>query len=217
MTVNATRHETLWLEIHEPGQSSINHKWRWDKISLLKSGIHKMVMLTAEAIDLVSTKYEPCLPPPGINKTQCMYNYLEHKLGCKLPWSSRGADNSSRSRLCDQPKDLKKFVNMYANFNDTDVEKFGCLEENCRQVRWDRIWTEDDIAPPDKFGNPTAKLQLGFQGNIPTTFVKHSFSYTFANFAADFGGYVGLLLGASILSLFDVIWEYGVKKSVNVE
>ena len=29
--------------------------------------------------------------------------------------------------------------------------------------------------------------------------------YTMTNFIADFGGYLGLLLGASMMSLFDII------------
>ena len=32
--------------------------------------------------------------------------------------------------------------------------------------------------------------------------------YSIANFIADFGGYLGLLLGASVLSMFDVILNF---------
>ena len=32
--------------------------------------------------------------------------------------------------------------------------------------------------------------------------------YSLTNFIADFGGYLGLLLGASVLSMFDVILNF---------
>ena len=32
--------------------------------------------------------------------------------------------------------------------------------------------------------------------------------YTMANFIADFGGFLGLLLGASVLSLFDIVLNF---------
>ena len=32
--------------------------------------------------------------------------------------------------------------------------------------------------------------------------------YTIANFIADFGGFLGLLLGASVLSLFDIVLNF---------
>ncbi len=97
-------------------------------------------------------------------------------------------------------------------FNDTEVKDFGCLEENCNQIDWDILWTENDRFPGDE-GQFVAFAQLTFQGNIPATVIKHSLAYTFPNFVADFGGYLGLFLGASILSVFDVLWNYCLKIS----
>ena len=34
--------------------------------------------------------------------------------------------------------------------------------------------------------------------------------YTYADLIADFGGYLGLLLGASIMSMYDIIAQIGV-------
>ncbi len=36
---------------------------------------------------------------------------------------------------------------------------------------------------------------------------KEKLSYEFTNFVADFGGYLGLLLGASLLSIYDGLIE----------
>ena len=49
----------------------------------------------------------------------------------------------------------------------------------------------------------TTQLSMQFAGSTYT--VKKQFlTYTFANFVADFGGYLGLLLGHSLLSLYDI-------------
>ena len=47
-------------------------------------------------------------------------------------------------------------------------------------------------------------FQDNFQGsNVEVT--KEVFAYQFANFVADFGGYLGLCLGASLLSIYDYV------------
>ena len=46
-------------------------------------------------------------------------------------------------------------------------------------------------------------MQLKNYNNFQVTVIKHVEMYKFMNFVADFGGYLGLLLGASILSIFD--------------
>ena len=42
--------------------------------------------------------------------------------------------------------------------------------------------------------------------------MEESLAYTFINLVAEFGGYLGILMGASILSLYDFLmdmnWKY---------
>ena len=46
------------------------------------------------------------------------------------------------------------------------------------------------------------------------------YTYDFNSYVSDFGGYLGLLLGYSIMSFFDMAWElftYFIKKGENQE
>ncbi len=59
-------------------------------------------------------------------------------------------------------------------------------------------FTLTDLAPENM-----TLIQLWLQKSLQTTVYKHSLSYQFSNFIADFGGYLGLLLGASLISIYD--------------
>ena len=54
----------------------------------------------------------------------------------------------------------------------------------------------------------TSFVKIYFQRNAPTVIIEQSLVYTFTNFVAEFGGYLGLLLGASLLSIYDDIWSF---------
>ena len=189
----------LFIEVHEPGQSSFNHEWRWDRLSFLRAGADQLNMLTAQVSEMIPTKSTPCTPdPPGFSKSQCMDRFMESKLKCKLPWTTK----SNGTRFCDKPNDLNGFINVYRKFKTAELKQFGCMAQSCRQTQWNRVWVSEDKTEPD-----IGKFLVSFQSNMPTTFIRHSLSYGFANFVADFGGYLGLLLGGSLLAFFDIIWN----------
>ena len=112
-------------------------------------------------------------------------------------------DFNKNQRLCDQPDDLSKYVAIYADAPVKEMEDFGCLEDLCNKIIWDRMWTDVSYRK-EKHAN----VRLHFQSNIPTKVTSQTFSYDFTNFIADFGGYLGLLLGASMLSIFDSVWSF---------
>ncbi len=81
------------------------------------------------------------------------------------------------------------------------LKEFGCLVPNCETVRWQTIKETTRTAPDSRM------LYLNFEipaGETVKVF-KEEASYGFASFVADFGGYMGLFLGASLLSLFEEI------------
>ncbi len=112
-------------------------------------------------------------------------------------------------RLCDQAQDLDNYIETYKSFSSKtkakEVKAFGCLKDTCRRAYWERLWS-DDLHEDEKLKG-LSKVQLNFQGDVPTIMSTHSFAYRLSNFIADFGGYLGLLLGGSLLSFFDFTWD----------
>ncbi len=65
-----------------------------------------------------------------------------------------------------------------------------------------------------EFGNGTSDIEMVVPRGIEVLEFREVPAYGFGSFVADFGGYLGLLLGGSILSIFDDIMDF--IKSVNL-
>ncbi len=113
---------------------------------------------------------------------------------------------NSEKRSCDKSRDLDNFVSVYKNFPMENLKNFGCLKENCDSTIWDRLWIHEDQY--DGLNSNESHFKMSFQSEIPTTIVKQTLAYYWPHFVADFGGYLGLLLGGSLLTFFDAISDF---------
>ena len=84
------------------------------------------------------------------------------------------------------------------SFTSQDLADYGCYVFNCKFMYWEA--SNQNILD---FLPNASYIQFSFQRGIPVTTIKQSLAYTWNNFIADFGGYLGLLLGASLLSIYD--------------
>ncbi len=103
-------------------------------------------------------------------------------------------------RDCSSKEDFKRFVDLKRTFSTKDIKDYGCLKANCKSVFW-------TIVKPTAYAlgtNNSSVISFSFDSQMPVVVVRHSLSYMFPNFVADFGGYLGLLLGASVLSVYDM-------------
>ena len=111
---------------------------------------------------------------------------------------------AKRKRLCDLPEDLNNYIETALAIRTGKVEdelvSFGCLKPNCVTDEW-YILSRD--AYPNPAEETSASIVLETTPNNCLKVTRQILLYGFSNFVADFGGYLGLLLGASLLSLFD--------------
>ncbi len=112
-------------------------------------------------------------------------------------------------RLCDEIEDLTGFFNLYELFNtDSDTldelkhGDFKCLVPNCLATTWPIIALDDLTSSNSKEDNEST-IEILLPSGLQAQEIIEVPAYGFASFVADFGGYLGLLLGASVLSLFD--------------
>ena len=117
--------------------------------------------------------------------------YLK-SMNCTLPWLK------GKSKICENQEDFEDFRLVTSQLTwfsidpkcDRDVWKFTTLF-----TRHSKGSKEDINGTMVAITMPSNEFQISQQVRL----------YTMTNFIADFGGYLGLLLGASVMSFFDIV------------
>ena len=113
-------------------------------------------------------------------------------MNCTLPWLK------GKSKICESQEDFEEFRLITSQLTwfsidpkcDRDLWKFTTLF-----TRHSKGSKEDINGTMVAITMPSNEFQISQQVRL----------YTMTNFIADFGGYLGLLLGASVMSFFDIV------------
>ena len=134
----------------------------------------------------MNRKYDTC-------KKEAYDNLLKEKLGCSYPLLT---SNENPTPKCN-----------YNTFNEEQKQAF--LEVKAKMTLEDRflcnvpcasIATQFGIQDKQEYSNVSFHLKLYFKNNI---FVKTSYvAYPFESLLAEVGGYLGLLLGVSLMDIY---------------
>ncbi len=129
------------------------------------------------------------------------------QLECRLPWMPATED----IRTCDIPEDLDNFIDIINLIKtgkaENDLKSFGCLKPNCVTNEW-YLMSRDSYNEFANNQSSTLTLEVTPSNCLKVT--RQILLYGFSNFVADFGGYLGLLLGASLLSIYDNIFDFSI-------
>ncbi len=132
----------------------------------------------------------------------CLDKFIMSKLGCRLPWINKG-NVIDIGRTCTTAKDLDNYMNLLDFVKSYDGHKelqaYGCLQSNCLVDEW---YPQISGNYQELKDNAT-RFKMEFINTNCLKATKQILIYGFSNFVADFGGYLGLLLGASLLSIYD--------------
>ncbi len=224
-----TKYQLILLERHEQGQSNHNFVKRWDVFNNVKKGVHLGLAIAPKKQVFINTQKHPCDEQNTQKKTKCTNNFIQSKLGCRLPWinGTRGFNHKNiivwikskysnflgkkYGRVCNEPIDLDNYIKLFKELHTDklkqEVADFGCTRVNCETYSWryDTVFEQSLETIPQYYQPNVTSIQLTFQNTIPVEVTKQTLVYGFTNFVADFGGYLGLLLGASLLSIFDSV------------
>ena len=80
-------------------------------------------------------------------------------------------------------------------------KEYGCSQENCDKYSWPV--QQDFDGTVDAMAGNYSEVMFAIPKDTVVQVTREVMAYTFANFVADFGGYLGLLLGASLMSIYD--------------
>ena len=190
------------LQFHEENNSPYLYKFPLDQRFWIESntslsmGLEKQI----DTINMNKPNYT-CDENNSNNFMHCMEKYYSRKLGCILPWVLKKNINVDSMNLCEGKVKFKEFKNISMNILRPEETKElineGCFVPNCMQ----RSWTLMKNQRREKMIND--KVTTGFQyfaEEIKVLVRKEVNLYTIINFFAEVGGYLGLLLGESLIS-----------------
>ena len=190
-----------FIEIHEMGQSLHNYYIDQRKIEYIA---HEKTYRKKFGKQVVTQKLKTskmdCNEDNSNKMMNCVNNFYAKKLGCILPWIQESGAK------CTGKEKFEEFKNLSAKIIDASIGKElmeeGCPIPNCHQ----RAWT---IAAAEKFdqknggtesNSTSTEMQLSFPHYTQVLVRNEIKLYTFSSFFADVGGFLGLLLGESLVS-----------------
>ena len=197
------------FERHEPHQSfynyrfDINNGYQWFRQGITK--YHSVTPVITEALKL--TNYD-CIEDNSGKMTDCVDEYIAEQLNCSLPWTQPYHGFG----ICKSSKELTNFRTVHSKITSKtsldNLKRKGCLKPNCLQTKWKDSYIS--LRKPDP--NCTGILfGVGLQSDAYTIRRKEILLADFSTFVVDCGSYLGLFLGASILSLTDSALAYILK------
>ena len=136
---------------------------------------------------------------------QCVENYYSKKLGCLLPWTIKEGKNNHTGNACKGKDKFREFKNISKNILRTEetneLIKEGCFIPNCHQRSWD--------LKKEKLTELTESGIEFLMSQNPKVLVRREVKlYTAINFFAEVGGYLGLLLGESLIAYIIMVSKW---------
>ena len=195
---NETIHYLYWIVFH-----SENNFWRFDTelhtyLPVKNASHHQDIKVAVEREVDLNLRRQPCVEDPAYFITECQRKCFLNRVNCSLGNMDRG--ETSMKPLCtasEYPSYVKGVHEFFYGNNETEeapVSKCDCPTPCVT----DRIsyTTLSDIT---KSTNDSLKVYISMSRVRRTR--ETVLTYELEDLLADIGGYLGLLLGVSLLSL----------------
>ena len=191
------------LQFHEEANSPYLYKftedqWYWFKgKKFLYIDFGKQI----DTININKSNYT-CYEDNSNLFMHCMEDYYSKKLGCRLPWAVKNNTRNDVMNPCKGKEKFKEFKSIVMNIlkpeETKELKDKGCFIPNCMQRSWKiRNQRNTDERQNDK---PLTGFGIKMPPNMKVLVREEVELYTLINFFAEVGGYLGLLLGESLLS-----------------
>ena len=146
----------------------------------------------------INTQTNKCISKEWMKLDYIMYTSITQMIGCNLPWVR--FKNESQG-ICQTETDYQA----YFNANKALQRKISDFPPECRRNAWSvtHFHEERDRDYPD------TEYHFQFLGqDLRVTIEEEDYQYSFSDFIGDFGGYLGLFLGGSIIGLFEIAEKF---------
>ena len=193
----------FYFEKHEFGQSLQNYDFDRSHLEILHPFVaYNEYLIQTETTWLKKSSFD-CFEDNSLKITDCIDNFISEKMGCRLPW----VKSTRRMKLneCSGTEKLKEFRNVSSSITSEKSKKAlkrrGCLTPNCKKITWRRSANTESWYT--HHNGTEMNIYVPFSAKVVR---KQEIKLAdFSTFLADCGSYLGLFLGASILSITDVL------------
>lgn len=162
-----------------------------------------------EDVTYLKDKRTPCQSEPRTeDMNTCIQHYLERTMKCQLPWHNE----STVLPRCTKPEQYDEFIKSYnkiTRMKEASIAEITSCLPSCERREFQmKLITSKTIPLTDGQRHITGYF---YYPNGRYTEKHHYYTYKTGDLFADIGGYLGLLLGYSILSCYDA-FRYLCKK-----
>ena len=144
-----------------------------------------------------------CYEDNSMKMTNCINDFYAKELGCKLPWITES--KLVELKNCETATELDTFRNLSYYITSktlaSKVEKYGCLKPNCRKITWKKTQHTEVYEK----STPGHHLVIVMPHNEKVLKRQEVRLADMGSFIADCGSYLSLFVGASILSITDIL------------
>ena len=174
-----------------------------------EGGIDITYEVTPTEIIFLGQEKEPCVANGQSNNSididKCLDKYIDSHLNCTLPWQAMDGTGDHQA-FCQYPDEYDQYVQLlYDEVYNFDIQSISSIA-NCIPscIRHEYFLKHKETR--QKTWENSSTIQFYF-GKYLFTVKKQYYTYNFQDFLADFGGYLGLLLGYSILGFYDTLTD----------
>ena len=203
----------VMVEQHEPGQSSYHYRFDWleGMESKEKKYGYQEYFISTVTTSLKKQGYE-CDEKNQMKKTECIDEFLTKQLNCSLPWMKKVNSLNCTGNLTILRELYYDLRHNQSNISPQVMEDLRkCLIPNCITTKWRKTHAAKWILK-DKNGEDRKPERVSIHWILPSNAYtikrREIFLANDSTFFADIGSYLGLFLGASILSLTDIMLTF---------
>lgn len=222
MFLNATGFDLLVVYVHNRGtvNLSLNREYGSTFCSLVFKEEFEKDALFEHHYEIERTKWSlarthkmPCSSDEraDCDVLSCVYSGWEESMGCGMPWRT-----NSDKRLCNTSEEYDEIIDKLMDFKESGEReignKYGCLA-SCSRFSYSlkEFRGKKGTIPDSLSGSDVIVVNFIILDPTYTTKVQYAV-YDHNNLIADIGGYLGLLLGQSILTFYDLVVEWIVRR-----
>ena len=193
------------IYLHEKGQfwpnSDFQQLGQSGKI-VLEENKELAGKFTINILSKINQKGKECEEDENYKFTDCVNNFIASEVGCKVDWVSKTTlSDQSDMKNCSNLTDIVKFKKIIIQLKEINFQNLNaetkCLKK-CNGAKYKFYQTKKTTEKLTK--NWTSAFYLHSKSSLPLL-SREFFVYDKSQLVSDIGGYLGLFLGWSILSI----------------
>ena len=197
-----------YVYMHERGHMVQNSMYNFGSAVSYSTVPHNTERITVHEIHRTHVSYlnnsrTPCQSKPReVEMDTCIQHHIEKEIGCLLPWH----EEKTNLAKCTMTSQYAAFITAYdkiASLSSSSIARItGCLP-SCKRNEF-RVNIINRIEKPTENGSEGYIGYFYYPGGRYVEKVYY-YTYDFGAYIADVGGLIGLFLGHSLLSLYDLL------------